>query len=66
MGDHMSYIPPLADPIPIILENSNPSVSTHDEEMLQTTLEIKGELKKLNIHMGLINDMTIDNGDIDE
>ena len=39
----MSYIPPLADPIPIVLENSNPSVSTHDEEILQTNKDIKNE-----------------------
>lgn len=62
----MSYIPPQQIPLPIVLEDSNRSVSTHDSEMLQTTKEIKGELKKLNIHMGLINDLSIDNGDIDE
>lgn len=66
MGDHMSYIPPQQVQVPIVLEDSNRSVSTHDSEILQTNKDIKNELKKLNMHMGLVNDLCIDDGDIDE
>jgi hypothetical protein len=66
MDDHMSYIPERDDPIPIDTEGAKRSVSSHDEAILQVNQDIKSELQKLVFHMGLMNDLQIDDGDLDD
>lgn len=62
----MSYIPPIAQPIPIDTIGAKASVSAHDEAILQVNQDMKDELKKLNFHLSLINDVQLDDGDFDE
>lgn len=51
---------------PEIVEGVKRKVVSQDDETLLVLQDIRTQLKILNLHMAMINDVHIENGDIDE
>jgi hypothetical protein len=51
---------------PEVVEGVKRKVVSQDDETLLVLQDIRMQLKILNLHMSLINDVQIENGDIDE
>lgn len=50
---------------PEVIEGVKRKVVSQDDESLLVLQDIRTELKILNLHLSIINDMQIDDGDID-